>query len=347
MFLPYPGCDITPQGKQGKEEVHLAAKYGQVSMLKKLVEEQGCSPSALDETGVTPLFTAVKSGHLDAVRYLVNEQGCSPTYRGKGNCTSPLYLAAYEGQLDTLQFFVKKLDHFDPNAGDFLGNTLLHWASLGGSIPVIQCLIHELGADKDVLNPRLLTPLSYAAQEGKIEAVLHLLEKEGCKVQDGRSLTPLDHAAIWGHLDMVKRLMQLQPLQCVLKDTPTPLFFACENGHLELLQYLVEVGGCDPKSVVDEYGNTLVHYAAVHGQIYILQDLIDHFSCDLMKGNASKNTPLHSAANKNQIEVVKFLCERSVECVFLKNSLGQTPLQVAEKSGSHSTALYLKGKMSI
>ena len=344
LFLCFPGCDITPEGPK---QVHLAAKYGNVSMLKYIVEERGCSASALDEAGVTPLFTAVKFGRLDAVRYLVNEQGCSPTYRGEGKCTSPLCLAAFEGHLDILQFFVKKLDHFDPNAKDFCGKTLLHWASMGGQIPVIQYLIRELGADKNALDPRGHTPLSGAAEMNKIEVVLHLLEKEGCEVRDAGSFTPLYYASTKGYLDLVKAIVQSHPHLCVLKDTPSPLFPACHEGQLEVLQYLVEVGGYDPKSVVDEYGNTLVHYAAVQGHINILRHLIDNFSCDLMRPNGSGNTPLHSAASKDNVEVVKFLYERSAEGVFIKNSLGQTALQVAQKCGSHTTALYLKGKMSI
>ena len=340
------GCSPTSHGPHGQKPVHLAAFNGQVSMLKYLVEEQGCSPSATDDHGETPLYLAVGLGHFDIVCYLVNEQGCSPTYRGGEELNSPLHLAAFLGHLDILLLFMKKLD-CDPNARDFQGNTLLHTASLGGNIPVIQYLIHEIGADKDTLNPQGHTPLSLAALAGNIQAVLHLLEKEGCKVRDDRSLTPLHYASGVGHLDLVKHLMQSHPE--LLVGISSPLIQACEEGHLEVLQYLVEkeVGGSDLNSVVDQSGSTLVHFAAIGGHVDTLRYLIYHLSCIHTRRNMVGNTPLHCAAMEDKIEVVKILSERSVGCAdfFIANDKGQTPLQAAIASGSHTTALYLIVKM--
>ena len=340
------GCDLNPRGRHGQKMIHYGAAKGEVNMLKYLVEKQGCSPSATDDRGETPLLLAVKLGHFNAVHYLVKEQRCSPTCRGGGELSSPIYLAAFQGHLDIFRFFMMELKCC-PNARNFKGNTLLHVASQGGSIPVIQYLIHKLGADKNALNFEGRTPLSVAARVGKIPVVLHLLEKERCEVRDSLSFTPLHYASGGGHLDLVKHLVQSHPHLCVLKDTFefSPLIPACATEQLAVLQYLVEAGGCDPTSVVDSHGNSLVHYAAFKGNVNILHYLIHHHTCNHMRRNVSGNTPLHLAAMQSKMEVVKFLCERSVECVFIENYLGLTPLQVALQYGSHSTALYLIVKM--
>lgn len=55
-------------------------------------------------------------------------------------------------------------------------NTALHYASIGGQVPVIKVLLNQPGVDVDVRDILGRTPLMCAARYGRVEAVKTLLE---------------------------------------------------------------------------------------------------------------------------------------------------------------------------
>ena len=63
---------------------------------------------------------------------------------------------------------------------------------------------------------------------------------------------------------------------------------------------------CSP-SVPGQYGGTPLHYAAGRGHLHIVKFLIDEERCDPSHLERDKTTPLSHAAAKGHLNVVKFL----------------------------------------
>ncbi|WP_243126723.1 ankyrin repeat domain-containing protein [Clostridium sp. HBUAS56010] len=64
--------------REGKEAVFLAAREGDLAVLKYLVEYSAVNMGERDESGRSPLFSGVLSGNLEVVAYLVERVGLSP-----------------------------------------------------------------------------------------------------------------------------------------------------------------------------------------------------------------------------------------------------------------------------
>ena len=107
------------------------------------------------------------------------------------------------------------------------------------------------------------------------------------------------------------------------------------------MKYLVEELDCN----VNSRGNlnrTPLHYAAMKGQIDIVRYLIEKGG-ETECYDSLKNTPLHYAAYMNHLEITKFLTDVIKDYPFKLNNNGLTPLHVAmiDRSELTVSALYL------
>ena len=63
--------------------------------------------------------------------------------------TNPIFKAAYEGRLDSIENFIRDGGHI--NSRDKWNNTALHWAAKGGNYKVMKYLV-ENGIDVQAVN---------------------------------------------------------------------------------------------------------------------------------------------------------------------------------------------------
>lgn len=136
------------------------------------------------------------------------------------------------------------------------GKTLLHYAAKGGCEKITDALIGKW-ADVNVKDLYGNTPLHYAAEEGHVNTLRVLLEKEvevGVDVDVKNrtyEYTPLHLAAQNGHLDIVNALIEKRAYTYATCDPETlsydtihwpgtPLDLAMRNGHWNVVNALVE-----------------------------------------------------------------------------------------------------------
>lgn len=117
-----------------------------------------------------------------------------------------LHLAAEQGNLDTVKYFVEKGG--DISAQDEMGYTPLHLAAKQGNLDIVKYLV-EKGADVDVDVYQggwgYSTALHLAAQNGHLDTVKYLIEKgANPKATDSEGKTPLQRANENGHLGIVE-----------------------------------------------------------------------------------------------------------------------------------------------
>ena len=135
-----------------------------------------------------PLHEAAEEGNLAAVQRLV-EQGANAYAMNELYPVTPLHIAAGNGHLDMVKFFISKGMYV--NVRDADKDTPLHAAAIHGHMDVAQFLITE-GADVNAKNDNDATPLHYAVLYGHTE-VVELLIAEGADI-NARAIAIHPHA---------------------------------------------------------------------------------------------------------------------------------------------------------
>jgi ankyrin repeat protein len=170
FFLPAPLVGGTP--------LLLAAKYASVDMIRALTA-RGADLQLATKAGMTPLMAASNS---DRRRQAVLGGFIQGTRRKPGE----IYPASESEGVEAVRVLLEL--GADANAVDGEGNTALHVAVSGQSLPIIK-LLADKGARLDVKNKKGLTPLALAsaggrrgaAAGGKPSPVAELLRSLGAK----------------------------------------------------------------------------------------------------------------------------------------------------------------------
>jgi ankyrin repeat protein len=197
----------------------------------------------------------------------------------------------------------------------------------------------EQGADIEAQDDQGMTPLHYAAWNGKLEVAKYLIEKGVNKeAQDESGYTPFHHAAWNGKLEVVKYLVEKGAnKEAQDKFGNTPLHLAVEGEKLEVVECLIEKGA--NKEAQDKFGNTPLHLAAGEGDLEIVKYLVEKGANIEAKDNKG-DTPLHRAAWYGYLKVVEYLVDNgankatNINCFshvanFLKNA--QQALSIEDK----------------
>nr|XP_043623013.1 probable protein S-acyltransferase 23 [Erigeron canadensis] len=212
-------------------DVFGASAYGDLSKLRKFVEEDGASVSQPDGNGYYPLQWASLNNFAHVVQYILEHGGDVHTVdnvrqtalhwaavRGSVAAAEVLlqngarveaadvngyravHVAAQYGQTSFLNYIVTKY-HADFDVPDNDGRTPLHWASYKGFADTIRLLLFW-DALQGKQDKEGCTPLHWAALRGNVEAcvvLLHAGTKQELTVKDSAGLTPAQIAADRGH----------------------------------------------------------------------------------------------------------------------------------------------------
>lgn len=101
--------DVNPEIKDRykKTPLHYASQKGHLEVVKHLVDTHHCDPLCKDREDFTPLEWASTNGELNLVKYLAALHLCAP--ERCIHCKSSLYLAAQEGHLELVKYFIEEL----------------------------------------------------------------------------------------------------------------------------------------------------------------------------------------------------------------------------------------------
>jgi ankyrin repeat protein len=190
---------------EGTTVLHWAARTGNLTVLKSLVEGNKEKVDVRDGTGRTPLLVAVQNGNAAAVEFLIQHQADITAVDGRG--MSVLHHAAMQNNAPLIMYFLGEkyraktqqlLTTFDRShrrpietaltenrreaamalinggspidASDSEGMTLLHWAAKYGYDDLAQLLIAK-GTDLNTKDKKGRVPLHLAASEGNKKIV--------------------------------------------------------------------------------------------------------------------------------------------------------------------------------
>lgn len=155
------------------------------------------------------------------------------------------------------------------------GRTLLTRASFGAPLPYIKFLVEDLGADVNIADRDMITPLMEAAASENYEVIKYLIDKgANVNVQNKLGADSLTIALASGDATLATLLLDngANPNHMWNKKNFTHLMNAARSGHREVLNVLLKYSA--EINVQDDQGNTALHYAASQGFTEIVEDLL-------------------------------------------------------------------------
>ena len=170
--LVLPRFEIDSLDERGQTPLMLAATFGKKAAFEMLIQNDA-NPYLKCSLGDCLLHFAAAGGNPHILEYLLSLDLDVNQRNGVG--VTPLATAAIYGKQRAFELLLDK--KADPFLTKKDGDSVLHFAACGGSVPIISKLI-SLGLDKNLEDPFGRTPLITATKYRKYEAVRYLLSIE-------------------------------------------------------------------------------------------------------------------------------------------------------------------------
>ncbi|KAL4932882.1 ankyrin repeat-containing domain protein [Aspergillus undulatus] len=281
------------------------------------------------------MMTAAYLGRLDHMSILLEMGVPADSDPDDKWVYPPSMAAALAGRGDVLTFLVKKCgaDMRVPTVGS--GDTVLHFAALGGHDTLVRNFL-DIGIKADVRNNSGETPLHYAAGGGHARAVRELIErgKANVKVRDHWDVAPLIWASARGNDAVVAELLKSDTVSVDCHGSAavnTPVFLAAILGHEKVFHQLF------PRTNAPH--SSILYMALIGGKVSIVKAIIEADAGVLGDYHTNRReTTLFVPAIWGNEEVLRYLL--SVEyhnAINAHDARRRTALQYAVCSGDAGT----------
>lgn len=278
-----------------------------------------------------PLFDAARADEAEMLKVLL-AHGADVSGRDPVG-SSVLHIAAKYGAMGVLGVLKGSSVREEVNATDSLGNTALHYAADCAQLEVARELF-GMGADVNLANRRMATPLHMAVSKARLGMAKLLLEEGQADVNatDYQDNTALLLLAAMTSSDMDEYIsdseeeeeesVQLQMARLLLEHsadvnaantaTATPLHHAMRRYDIELMDVLLAHGA--DVNQRNRFGDTPLHQAARLALFPIMwQKLLEH-GADLTAEDRGGQTPMELIPNNvlraSVAEVVASLADK-------------------------------------
>jgi ankyrin repeat protein len=340
------GADVNTRRKDDRTPLHLASYYGNVEIVRLLLDNGADLDAATGNMGDKPLHKVSYGKYRsqeDGVRVaqLLLNHGVDVNTRCKDDWT-PLHLASYFGNVEIVRLLLDHGADLDAATRN-MGNKPLHQVSYGkyrsqeDGVRVAQ-LLFDRGADVNARRKNDRTPLHLASYYGNVEIVRLLLDN-GADLDAAtgnmgdKPLHKVSYGKYRSQEDGV-RVAQLlfdrgADVNTRGKDGWTPLHLASNYGNVEIVRLLLD-HGADLDAATGNMEDKPLHqvsygkYRSQEDGVRVAQLLLDR-GADVNTRRKDDWTPLHAASYKANAEIVKFLIDHGAE-VDAVNKSGGTPL---------------------
>ena len=332
----------------------IACAMGHLEIAKYLVAEYGCDPKCAicdddDDVRFTPLLIATVNGQLEVVSWLVSEQNCDLLFPCLGSqCEYNFqyhFIACLHGHLEVLKFLLSEtashkleildlllvacvfghlnivkylLDERKCNLNSMDDDCSFLLYAVCGSIQYFEEIECQMSARSisSVLSMQGMLHILLAIINLPVKLLSNVLPKILPRVSNSEN-EPFIY-------EITNDIMQANPNTRSDEQQATPYNLRCLN----VVKYLISEHRCNPQCT-DEKGQTPLHYACASGKLEIVQYFHDNGLSDLVHTAKLGDTPLHFACKSNQVEVTQFLLSTGECNPLIKNTEGQTPVEIA------------------
>lgn len=339
LLLKYVSVDYKISGLD--PFIHAATKSGDARAIVTLKVFDG-DINVTNFEGKTCLYEAIKRNNA-AFLQMALRHGADQWKNDKFG-TLPIHEVAKENKSYLVKLLVDN-DFKVAEATDGSGRQPLHYASIYDSFEAATVLL-ECGIEVDRYDHDNKTPLHYAAASGRASVMHSLLEAHANKSKtDKNGDPPLLIACKTGNIKGVKRLIQdinqteldawsnecifasversdLNILEMLIKrgfdvnkknkNGKFPLHVAASYGKRDAFQMLVDAGA-NIEQVTLDTGDTVLHIAIANGHDTLTNDILLKDESLIGCRNKQVETPLHIAARKGNLPVVRDLLSYGAE----------------------------------
>ncbi|XP_060920300.1 transient receptor potential cation channel subfamily A member 1b [Labrus mixtus] len=264
---------------------------------------------------------------------------------------SPLHHAAAGGYVNLIQFITTVMDPQEWNSCDDQGNVPLHWAVEKNKQESCRVLL-DLGADPNILNTALLSPLHLAVSLGHNNLVELLLTYNAtdCNLQGDLGNTPLILACSINNCEALSMLITHGARLCQQnKLGHFPIHAAAFAGAKKAMEVVLNAGGKIGHETeahinyIDKSKSSPLHLAVRGGNIEAI-GLCIAMGAKIDQQQNDRSTPLHLACTQGATEVVKLMLssiDQVEDIINLTDGANQTPLHRATIFDHAELAEYL------
>ncbi|XP_050796459.1 serine/threonine-protein phosphatase 6 regulatory ankyrin repeat subunit B-like isoform X2 [Gopherus flavomarginatus] len=348
------GADVNVEQENGETAMHVAARHGNLRMIKALIEEGG-ELTSQSKAGESPLHIAVQHCHLPVVEEILNYLATEKSHAKATACVNqenkagetPLHLAAavkkdmvhFEEEETKIIAMLMEYDADISRTTRLSLETPLHYCARVGNADVLLEMLKHISASRmqQTINKQAkndCSPLLVAAERGHTAIVKILLQHHArVDVFDEHGKAALHLAAENGHDQIADVLLWHKAfVNAKSKLGLTPLHLSAQNGYNHLVKLLVEthLASIDAMTLTKR---TPLHLAALTGQLDVCTSLLS-MSADVNATDMQGQTPLHLAAENDHSEVVQFFLKHKPELVTSANVEGSTCAHIAASKGS-------------
>jgi ankyrin repeat protein len=328
--------------KHGNTPLHIAARASETTIMHFLIGAQSSLVHTSNAAGETALHWACESGAYNAAAALL-EWGASTTAKTKQGRT-PLQCA-----------FACRPSTNSSASNDVVSLSSLHAAVDSGDIYIAELLLSH-GADANVKDSRVWTPLHWAASHGYKELVQLLLKHHALpNAVDGDGNTALHIAARASETSIIHLLVGAEFSLVHTANTAgeTALHWACECGAYDAAIALLQ-RGASPTAATTQ-GRTPLHCAFAfrsstsqleshRTQTQLIMKLLGidgvdgallQMSVPLADPDRNGMTPFHLACLHGHVEFLQILIRHSLsleEHAFVLAHALQSPRGIFERS---------------
>jgi ankyrin repeat protein len=309
--------------------LHLAARSGDLSIVKMLIDKGISDINLLTDSGESSLYFAVRFGHIDTVKYLLSQPKinvCPSTSK------SVLHSAFYNGN-DQIIKLVYNHSSVDGNIKSS-GVPLIHFVAKNGCIKHLQILLEDPNINVNAINNDGESALHVAVRANQPNTINFLLQSDrinpNCISKAG--FTPLGLAIHLDNIESGKVLIQnvKTNLNILNLKFETPLFLAISNKKFEFAKLLIE----NPSTKINTYSNgaSPLYWAVLLDQQEIVRLLLLRKDIEYNPVSSQKITPLLLAIHYNKVWAVEFFSYfPQIDFKMKVQHKCRTPLQLAQQ----------------
>ncbi|KAG2406594.1 Ankyrin repeat-containing protein [Vigna angularis] len=159
------------KARNGFDALHIAAKQGDLDIVKILMEAHSELSMTVDPSNTTALHTAALQGHIEIVKFLL-EAGSSLATIARSNGKTALHSAARNGHVEVVEALLEK-EPAVATRTDKKGQTALHMAVKGQNLEVVEELIKADPSTVNMVDNKGNTPLHIATRKGRAQ-IMHV-----------------------------------------------------------------------------------------------------------------------------------------------------------------------------
>ncbi|KAL8136022.1 ankyrin repeat-containing protein At5g02620-like [Apium graveolens] len=237
MIKYYDIGDAGIKARNGSDAFHIAAKQGNLEVVKILMDALPELSLTFDQSNTTALHSASSQGHTEVVKFLMEKNGNLVTI-GKSNKKTALHSAARNEHLEVVKVLLSKESEIALMT-DKKGQTALHMAVKGQSVEVVNELISSKPDLINMLDGKGNTALHIATRKGRtkiIHALLSHKETLDTKAINKSGETALDTAEKTGRSEIGSILQEYGVQSAKNMKLPPPI-----NAAKELKQTVSDI----------------------------------------------------------------------------------------------------------